>query len=886
MKKHQSAHRAAIKQWEDLIPLLWCEVCEVLKLCLDDIAKNDKAKNKKGLTLSGNSPVILDLYKNRNYTQSTIKKETVDGKDIPLIPPYINPFLPSNSQTDQHLREGLSSVTAWERNKRYPRLAQLTINACLSAYESSTTTAIAIPSPLHIIYNFLIDPNHSTTAAYALTACRNWLSQILKVSPVIGTREARPRSATLLSEAQLRDSIESFNNYQKINARWPDKPAAAKSARSRTALRHTFVGSFLATRGISLLWFSKDQDLEDLLPGRDRVAEAPAMAATLLKNAHFVLSPRYSKESPPPTEEIANQLFGYPLPIKGADVIFNGGLRPSTSGGLVMVVSGEAGAGKTSFSLALANAFKPFGTPTYYISLEETESDIQRKLQALRPSYERKLCITENSGTTRDSPDLFSAVHVSGFNMDYQEFAQQMASVINEIAPVQTRASHVYQKAGTSPGIIVVDNLTVLQDSKEKDGPRPEMVLEQIIADCRKANILTILVTAQDLLTKYRLNYFSDVVIDLKHEGLADVNGRPLRVFTLMKSRHQLARQGAHVFHMSSGKGFRIVPNMDSLIDRRSSLRQRLTDKTKLIHALNFARKQSTFDLQQNKKATFLEIYKGSNILLHGYGSSGKAGLALKLLLTPPVEKQEKLENIQQLNFSSIRHRQKILVVSFLYPAIYYQQLIHGIPGEKPGIAPQLEDKYKDLPDAVLDYYVLYPGFIGPQDFLNKLVMKLDQADLSGEPYTGVMIDGLHNVLLQYPRLQENDIVWAMLYNILGRYPLTVVSTFTNFSVINDNVFATEGSQGAGSRNPDDEIMQKGKTPFLHALVKAADFYLMLTERRTDEGAYEYPLMVRSAIGQPIPTQVALWDRQASRIERYEKIVPEKEQKPSAANPQ
>ncbi len=871
MKKHQLAHRPAIKQWEDLIPLLWCEVCEVLKLCLDDMAENGGE-----LRLAANSPEILALYSTRNFKQKNIKKETVDGRDILLDPPYTNPFLPFNSTTDQYLREGLSSVADWERNKRYPRLAQLTINACLVAAESGSKNAIAIPSPLYLIYNFLIDPSHSTTAAYALTACRNWLSEILGVWPVIGTEEAKPRSAALLSEQQLRESIESFNNYQQIGMRWPGKSAASKTGHSTNLLTHTFVGSFLATRGISLLWFSKGLDLKKFLPGRDRVTETPEMAATLLKNALFLLSPRYNKDNPPPTAEIANQLFGYPLPIKGADVIFNGGLRPSTSGGLVMVVGGEPGAGKTSFSLALANAFKPFGTPTYYISLEETKSDIRNKLQALRPSYENSLCIT------RENQDLFNPVHISGFDMDYPEFERQMGGVLQSI----TAALPGYQKAGTCPGIIVVDNLTVLKNSNEKDGPGPEKFLEQIIADCRKANILTILVTAHDLLDKYRLDYFADVVVDLKHEGLDDINGRPSRVFTLMKSRHQLARQGAHVFHMSAGKGFRIVPNMDSLIDRRSNLRQRLPDKTKFIHALNFAEAKNSFDLQQNKNGAFLEIYKGSNILLHGYGSSGKAGLALRLLLTPPVDKHLKLDDIQQLNFSSIRHRQKILVVSFLYPASYYKELIDGIPREKPGIAPQLKSKYEGLPDALLDYYVLYPGFIGPQDFLNKLVTKLDQANLSGEPYTGVMIDGLHNVLLQYPRLQENDIVWAMLYNILGRYPLTVVSTFTNFSVINDNVFATEGSQGAGFRSPDDEIMQKGKTPFLHALVKAADFYLVLQELRTHKGAYEYPLVVRSAIGQAIPTQMALWDRQASRIERYEKIVPNTEQSSPPADSQ
>ncbi len=656
-----------------------------------------------------------------------------------------------------------------------------------------------------------------------------------------------------LTEEDLRSSMESFSNYIRSGARWPDKPVSDKTNKSRIPIKHAFVGSYLATRGFSLLWFSRNKGKStikhfcDRLPGRHQQKQAEIMAADLLKTALFTLSPAY--EQLPPTEEISNQLFGFPLPIRGMDVVFNGGLRPSTSGGLVMVVSGQAGAGKTSFALALSNTLISFGTPTYYISLEETELDIRHKLSSMRSDYEKRLCIT------LDNEQLFNCVHIPAFSMGFEEFSEEMSTVLEPIIS-QSKANNQLL-AGTCPGVIVVDNLTVLNEKTDGDNSEPIKYLENIIAKCREANVLTILVTAQDLLTKYRLDYLADFVIDLRYEKLTDINDRPVRILNLMKTRHQMARQGAHVFHMGSGKGFRIVPNMDSLMDRRRNVQLRLPNVLKIIHALNFSQKE-------NKN--FLDIYSGSNILIHGYGSSGKAGLALRILLTPTVANSVQFNEILGKDFSSVRHRQKILVLSFLYPSEYYEGLVNEKRGKITGLHEKLSNIFPGLARPILEHLVLYPGFIGSQDLLNKFIMMLDKANLSGEPYTGVLIDGLHNVFLQYPRLQEADMIWAVLYNILRRYSLTVVSTFTNFSVNDHAIPNMTTTNGNSPTHPDEHLMQKGMTPFLHALMKASDYYLALQELTKEDF---YPLSVRSAIGQAVPAEIALWNRGELHIDKY-----------------
>lgn len=846
-----------IALWEKLIPLLWCEVSEILRLCIFDMHKNNGI-----LKLSADNDDFLNLYKGIRFNT----KEPRIGK-LGTKKTISNPYLPYNLQTDQHLLEG-TYPAHWERYKRYPRLVELTLNACRTATTNAPRGSLIIPSPLHIIYIFLCDPNNPCTAAYALTACRNWLSSLLCVWPVMD-QIAMPDSASnreFLTEPELRASVESFTNYVLIGARWPDKPASGKTKKSTTALKHTYVGSYLSLRGISHLWFSlksnRTKQIQEFcdgyLPRREQQEQANKSAYRLFMDALFTLSNAY--ERIPPYEELSNQLFGYPLPIRGMDVVFNGGLRPSSSGGLVMAVSGQPGAGKTSFALALANALMPFGTPTYYLSLEETVADIKHKLDAIRPDFEKKLCITLSND------DYFNCEHIPAFSMTFEQFAEKMSEILDTIdsmpSSTATNSANIKKHpniAGTCPGVIVVDNLSILNEDKD-DQSNPNDHLENLIAYCRKTNVLTVLIIAQDLLSKYRLDYLVDFVIDLRNENLSEINDRPVRAFNLIKTRHQLARQGTHVFHMGSGRGFRIVPNMDSLMDRRRDFRLGLPDRSKTIHAINTS-------LEGNEK--YLNIHPGSNILIHGFGSSGKAGLSLRLLLSPAVPSNLKFDHILDHDFSSIRHRQKILIISFLYPSNYYNELVLNDTKYSKALYKQLNSTYKNLPKPILDYLVLYPGFIGPQDFLNKVVAMLDEAKLSGEFYTGILIDGLHNVLLQYPRIQEADMVWAMLYNILARYTLTVVSTFTNFSVGEDHLPIPTAERRHSSSKPDEELMQKGMAPFLHSLVKATDYYLSLQEAKSTDNVTYYPLTVRSGIGQKLPEKIAIWDRTTSQIERF-----------------
>jgi len=271
-------------------------------------------------------------------------------------------------------------------------------------------------------------------------------------------------------------------------------------------------------------------------------------------------------------------------------------------------------------------------------------------------------------------------------------------------------------------------------------------------------------------------------------------------------------------------------------------------------------------ELEQEGKINYihyLKIFPHSQILIHGQGSSGKAGLALKILSTPSINRIKEFNKFsdkkdydfieQQLTDTDFRnsyYQKKILIISFLYPKEYYEELISG------KVVYALKRVNKTISPPKSRSLAFFPGYLTSEDFVNKIVRALDEAILEGEPFTGVMLDGLHNVFLQFKNLQDNDMVWPLLYGILSKYKVTVVSTFTNFR-INNQIDSDFGSLMI----EDQKLMQKGQTPLLHSMVKACDFYISLDEIIEGNMDRSYQIHIHSAMDQTPPKNPLVWDR-------------------------
>jgi hypothetical protein len=460
--------------------------------------------------------------------------------------------------------------------------------------------------------------------------------------------------------------------------------------------------------------------------------------------------------------------------------------------------------------------------------LEEGEKELRERLLSVEPSHFDDMSIYNRFSLTErekliDKKDWFWVFTPPDNNGGYQlnEFSQKILVSLKEAMVGNKNSDYLAPNsiANICPSIVVIDNLNMLLDGEKNSE------IQNFVYNCRKLNALVILISGENIPEKLNLDYLVDITIELSNRQLDSFEEKPIRVFTLKKTRHQLSRTGSHLFHLSGDKGIRISPQIPSQLDKRTPLRRNLPDENYIIHSLNI---EKELDNKLEAKNIFykktLDIFSGSNILVHGTGSSGKAGFALKILMTPPVDrdflnlptrKEPWNKILKKKTFSNYKFRRKILVVSFLYPEEYYEELTTTIQKTIRIIYPGISfNKPKVM--------AFYPGFLTAEDLINKITRELDAAYLYGEPYNGILLDGMHNVFLQFKKLQERDMVWPMLYNIFSRYNLTVVTTFTNFK-IDENIFDF-------SSGPDTSLMQKGQVPFLHALVKATDFYIRLEE--------------------------------------------------------
>ena len=107
--------------------------------------------------------------------------------------------------------------------------------------------------------------------------------------------------------------------------------------------------------------------------------------------------------------------------------------------------------------------------------------------------------------------------------------------------------------------LIVIDNINKLISNLLLNGSQYELI-ENFVNQCRRMGAIVILVSSEEIPAKINLDYLVDVSVRLKQVGIEDPSMKPIRLFQLIKTRHQASRQGSHVFHISSSKGFRLSP--------------------------------------------------------------------------------------------------------------------------------------------------------------------------------------------------------------------------------------------------------------------------------------------------------------------------------------
>lgn len=782
--------------------------------------------------------------------------ESVKGANIDYQNKYLNKLFEKvfnlkayhTSGLDNHIVDGLT-LSYDKRLKKHlsPRIIKLLIRSFYQVQKTKSKkhSGLILPSPLQILYEVLTIPNELQTSSYSFVLCRGLLFNFLDLHPEHPDLE-KSSNMNQFSEEDIFKSVSSFNNYIKQQARWPDKRSNILAFQTKV---NYLSGHILSLKGFSYLWFKTAEDLKNFCIGDGAID----LKASYSNNFNGINKYNFRKSTKyvalPEISEIVNLIFGIPIPIRGADILFFGGLKKSYNGSLVISLHGEPGTGKTTTALSLAASMSPFNTNTIYISLEEDPKNLVTRLNSLIPDYLRKLSIYPNNYyeqrlKKKKSSTLkwFHPVKISS-NLNVKELSNILFEIQSRIKEKEKLldSDQIRLIPSVCPLILVIDNINELFESKLDYAE-----LENFIENCRSLGVIVILIGADDIPNKFKLNYLVDVAIQLSQQGMEDKYEKPIRILKLLKTRLQISRQGSHVFHLSNSHGLRISPQVPSQMDKREKTRIKLPSKTVFIPTLN---------LQSSKQGVVysevLNIANNSQILIHGHGSSGKAGFGLKLLLTPTLDNSKPILSFKE---SKVKLR-KVLIISFLYPEEYYKHLETKLSKQFAKIFDNYENHLSQT-----RIKAFFPGYLTPEDFVYKIVRLLEEARLEGEQFTGILLDGLHNVFLQFKNLQEAHMIWPLLYSMLSRYSISVVTTFTNFAL--SKTSALSPSVGNEVTNGEDfTLFQQGQKPFLHGLVKAADYFFLL-EENTENNERKYKISIRSSIRITPPTSTVNWDRE------------------------
>lgn len=648
---------------------------------------------------------------------------------------------------------------------------------------------------------------------------------------------------------RVEDSLQKLQNYSRNRDALPLKDAT-----------DFVVSHLLASRGLLTMRFDPPD------PQRKSDDTKPAISfGDFLDSASLVsTSGVYQFDLPkeirqiPSASRLVNELDGLPIAIPGADLVFQGGLRFTTETGVVARLYGPAGIGKTSVALAIAASLAPIGTHTIYLSCEEHSDDLHHRIRTLVPLFVKR------TQSYTPPEEWFTAAYVSG---TFEEKRAQVTQFLEDT--IQRYGDRLPQPENCPPGLmpllIVLDGVhEMFPTGAESDGSTE---LRKLVERCQRTGALVLTLSAETPRTDLaEFDYLVDLVVHLEYaptEGQMD----PLtRLFNLEKSRRQLSRSGAHVLDLGAREhGIRIVPQINAHLSENRTWGWVDPNPHRTIDFL-LTRAAFVPTEGQDVDSPLVEISDRSQILVMGRGSSGKSLFGLRVLASSfvgdlrlkEIQERSRRRNEPPTFWASEGKtreatpaddwfedpdpsRRRILVLSFLYQRDFYIKELRRTQRYWP------EDAVlRDLSVKVdLDVEHFSPGYLRPEALMDIIGERIDAAILSGQPYHGVLIDGIHNVFLQFPHLEASEIIWPALFELLRVRGLAVVTTHTHFDL-------TE----YGTMMHDLQASRRRVAPLLHALVQSSDYVIKIhpiASLRHDEGDFARAVTKELKLDTPDP---------------------------------
>tara|TARA_R100000789_G_scaffold99223_2_gene105128 strand:- start:1738 stop:4203 length:2466 start_codon:yes stop_codon:yes gene_type:complete len=729
-------------------------------------------------------------------------------------------------------------------------ITEATSNTGTSAIRDELHNTVRFNSPIYIAQKILTDPEAIETRQIASFYARLWL--IEKKDIVVTMHPSQFDRDGINRIVKFSDLDDLYTTIGKFSA------GRDNLSNYNNPVQH-FLGSLLAADGVlehRLAWASSNYGPSISTGYRD---DLKSFENLLWNRSEFRLSDRHLK--PPSIADLANFVFGIPIAVSGLNELLNGGLKQGAGEGTVTLIRGGAGSGKTTLCISIQRAFEALRIPTIFISSEESDSAILARRDSVLNIPQKN-----HSAYGKDSAafQIITTYSSTEEEKDQPGISQMVRAIAESLS----------KKKGTGKGpaqfsrlLVVIDGIhNYLEADQQKD-------IRNLIEECRSTNTHVLISSSDEWALSQGMEYFVDNFIKLGTTSHQDPMPHVERKIQLVKTRHQSSLIGEHRMQFKDEGDLSFTPNFSAILKAQSKTKALPPDQKTFSRPFQL---ESDIKGKRQKRSLYnLDFYDRSMTLVYGRGSANKTSLCLKMLCAPNIE--------------GPNPARRVLVVSFLAPDSYYQskrrtyleKLEASIRNRLSNI--NFRKDPKDITDeeisqeigsslnVEIDTLQFTPGMITAEEVYSEISARISHFSISQNRYSGILIDGMHNVFVQFPQIESHPELWSALMNLTRRVGIKSVWTFTDFEVWGARTLTTVDYESIRSK------------PLLTALSQSIDYGFavvpagQVSENKSTE--FQPDLFERSEPGtfivssfmshaQASPTDFLLWDRTTEEIIR------------------
>ncbi len=533
----------------------------------------------------------------------------------------------------------------------------------------------------------------------------------------------------------------------------------------------------------------------------------------------------------PSIAELANRVFGLPLAISGLNDLINGGLRLGVGEGTVTLIRGGAGTGKTTLSISIQRAVEALGIPTLFLSTEESTKAIEARRESVL-----NLAQKSHSAYSKDS-----APHKILTTVPFSD--EKQADTPGIFSIVEAISSELARKDYPSMGPEQFGRMLLVVDGMH-NYIHEQGAIRKLIDLCRSTGSHVLITSSDNWAIAEGMEYFVDNYFRLTSITETVPMPHVRRQISIIKTRHQSSMIGDHWMQFRDEGDLSFMPNFAETLRSQSKVLAGTADFQRYSHPFKIGKNERS----KKQGVAGIKFYDRSVSLIYGRGSASKTALSYRLLATP---------NIEEENFNK-----RLLVVSFLSPDQYYKA--HGRKIQNT-IQKEFEADTDNF-NVSVDTLFFTPGMVSAEEVYASIADRISNFDTKQSGYTGILIDGLHNVFVQFPLLEKHSELWSALLSLVRRVGIKTVLTYTDFEVWGASTLTTVDYENIRSK------------PLLIALSQSLDFgfsILPANQQGIDEreprqgdmfpsvhkGAGKFIFSAFLAEGQSIPSDYLIWDR-------------------------